>query len=244
MFHTDREPAELQALTTYSERHGEDRESGLALKLSITMSNTLLDLFDPQLRPAFYRANDTISAQSDAPQADTPTPVLKMPALAGLRWTKQIAGAVVEIGAEDLLGQRLVRVTDATVDNFGFNMLEGGSVELTLRVKCKPDPEDVGALYERLRQMVLVTITPPEHAQYEPAADADGDQADMLDADEDDPAVDDEPPIPSATVFAKEVRSEIQKQTKVSRKRRSRSFPAALDGTGDRDPFEDGATLQ
>lgn len=97
MFHTDREPAELQALTTYSEKHGEERESGLALKLSVTMSNTVLDLFDPQLRPAFYRANDGISAQTDQPQADTPTPVLKMPPLTGHRWSKQITGAVVEI---------------------------------------------------------------------------------------------------------------------------------------------------
>lgn len=126
MFHTVAKPAELQALTTYSEKHGDERESGLALKLSITMSNTVLDLFDPQLRPAFYRANDTLSAQTDQPQADTPTPVLKMPALAGHRWTKQIVGAVVEIGAEDLLGESKFRVTEATVDSFAFNLLEAG----------------------------------------------------------------------------------------------------------------------
>lgn len=243
MFHTDREPAELQALTTYSEKHGDERESGLALKLSITMPNTVLDLFDPQLRAAFYRANDTISAQTDEPQADTPTPVLRFSALAGLRWTRQIAGAVVEIGAEDLLGKSQVRVTEATVDNFAFNLLEGGSVETTLRIKCKPDPEDVGALYERLRQTVLVTIRPPEHAQYEPAADGDPDQGELAADDDDGPTSSDDVPIPSATVFAKQVRAEVAKAKpapKVSKKksRAARAFPAALDGTVDRNPFD------
>lgn len=83
MFHTTAEPAELQALATYTEKHGEERVSGLALKLSITQPNTVLDLFDPQLRAAFYRPNDVLSAQTDEPQADTPTPVLRFAALGG-----------------------------------------------------------------------------------------------------------------------------------------------------------------
>ena len=242
MFHTTAEPAELQALTTYSEKHGEERVSGLALKLSITQPNTVLDLFDPQLRAAFYRPNDVLSAQTDEPQADTPTPVLRFAALGGIRWTKQIAGAVVEIAADDLLGESRVRVTEAVVDSFAFNMLEGGSVETTLRVKCKPDPEDVGALYERLRQTVLVTITPPEHATYEPAAAADDDdQADMLDDDDDDFEGDDPDAIP-VTAPAKRGRKPggAKKPGKkpAAKKRTSRAFAgAALDGTGDTDPF-------
>ena len=231
MFHTTAEPAELQALTTYSEKHGEERVSGLALKLSITQPNTVLDLFDPQLRAAFYRPNDVLSAQTDEPQADTPTPVLRFAALSGIRWTKQITGAVVEIAADDLLGESRVRVTEATVDSFAFNMLEGGSVETTLRVKCKPDPEDVGALYERLRQTVLVTITPPEHATYEPAAAADDDQADMLDDDGDDIEGDDPDTIPVAAPAKK------PKQKRPGGNRRKRAYPTALDGTGDTDPF-------
>lgn len=231
MFHTTAEPAELQALTTFSERHGEERVSGLALKLSITQPNTVLDLFDPQLRAAFYRPNDVLSAQTDEPQADTPTPVLRFAALGGIRWTKQITGAVVEIAADDLLGESRVRVTEAVVDSFAFNMLEGGSVETTLRVKCKPDPEDVGALYERLRQTVLVTITPPEHATYEPAAAADDDQADMLDDDGDDIEGDDPDTIPVAAPAKK------PKQKRPGGNRRKRAYPTALDGTGDTDPF-------
>ncbi len=231
MFNTKNEPAELQALTTFSERHGEERVSGLALKLSITQPNTVLDLFDPQLRAAFYRPNDVLSAQTGEPQADTPTPVLRFAALSGIRWTKQITGAVVEIAADDLLGESRVRMTEATVDNFAFNMLEGGSVETTLRVKCKPDPEDVGALYERLRQTVLVTITPPEHATYEPAAAADDDQADMLDDDGDDIEGDDPDTIPVAAPAKK------PKQKRPGGNRRKRAYPTALDGTGDTDPF-------
>ena len=235
MFHTDREPAELQALTTYSEKHGEERESGLALKLSVTMSNTVLDLFDPQLRPAFYRANDGISAQTDQPQADTPTPVLKMPPLTGHRWSKQITGAVVEISGDDLLGASNVRVTEATVDNFAFNMLEGGSVETTLRIKCKPDPEDVGALYERLRQTVLVTIRPPEHAQYEEGDDNKDDdhddaQGDMLD--DDDQAESEADPLASAVLSGgSEPAQSSATVTHRRRRKADRAFPDAADGT-------------
>ena len=238
MFHTDREPAELQALTTYSEKHGDERESGLALKLSLTMPNTVLDLFDPQLRPAFYRANDTISAQTDEPQADTPTPVLRFSALAGLRWTKQIVGAVVEIGSEDLLGECQVRVTEATVDNFAFNLLEGGSVETTLRVKCKPDPEDVGALYERLRKTVLVTIRPPEHAQYEASPDASDDdrQASLDDAgDHDDDPDDHDGLVTSDDLSPTAVAADPDAQPAgtvpvTTRRRRRKAEPQAFDG--------------
>lgn len=241
MFHTTAEPAELQALTTYSEKHGDERVSGLALKLSITQPNTVLDLFDPQLRAAFYRPNDVLSAQGDEPQADTPTPVLRFASLGGVRWTRQITGAVIEIAADDLLGESRVRVTEAIVDSFAFNMLEGGSVETTLRVKCKPDPEDVGTLYERLRQTVLVTITPPEHATYEPAAAADDDQADMLDDDDDD-LVSDDPDTIAVKEPVKRGRGRPPKAKAsppaAKKKRTARAYPAALDGTGDVDPFE------
>jgi hypothetical protein len=50
---------------------------------------------------------------------------------------------------------------EATVDNFKIDPLAGNAAAITLRVKVKPDPDDVAVLYQLQDSDVQLTITPP-----------------------------------------------------------------------------------
>ena len=48
----------------------------------------------------------------------------------------------------------------ATVDKFTITPLEGGSIQITFRVKVKPDPAAVAVLYQLQHTDVSLTIDP------------------------------------------------------------------------------------
>lgn len=225
MFHTERHPATLAKLSTFTK----DDESGIVLSFSLMMPALTLERFSPGLLGALYRAADVISTQ--ATPADL---VPRFSEMKSVPWSATIVGARIQIERDDLFGQEGVQLVDCEVDGFVFKPQVDGALEIALRVKARPDEADVGRAYSWIDKIVLLTITPPEHATYEPtsAADDDDDQADMLAEDDE---ADDEPAIPSA-VTADLDEPEARSSTKVTRRRR-RAFPGALDGSPGGDPF-------
>lgn len=148
MFNVQAVPAILSNLTAYSEKHGEDNVSGLALKLEMTLPSSILDALSPHLRPRFYRID-----LKDMP--------LVFPELESISWKRDLIGARVSIGYDDLFNSAPVELTDTTVDKIRLALLSGGSVEVTVRIKTKPDAMSVGRLYEWLQKEVQLTIEPP-----------------------------------------------------------------------------------
>lgn len=203
MFHLDDEPAELVNMTVYSELHGDERESGIAFKLSVTQANDVLDQHHPGLRLAFYRAADVISAQKKLDAVPVATPVRRFPEITSIDWNQSVVGAKLTMRHDDLLGSEPVECSEVTVDNFEIIFLDA-AVTRNFRVKCKPVADDVGHAYEWLRKTVHITIVPPEAARYEP------------------------PPADLVTEAEKPKRG------------RKKAFAAALDGTGETQPFEAG----
>jgi len=222
MFHTERHPATLAKLSTFTK----DDESGIVLSFSLMMPALTLERFSPGLLGALYRAADVISTQ--ATPADL---VPRFSEMKSVPWSATIVGARIQIERDDLFGQEGVQLVDCEVDGFVFKPQVDGALEIALRVKARPDEADVGRAYSWIDKIVLLTITPPEHATYEPAAAADDDQADMLDDDGDDIEGDDPDTIPVAAPAKK------PKQKRPGGNRRKRAYPTALDGTGDTDPF-------
>lgn len=228
MFHTFRHPAALIKLATFVK----DDDRGVLLSFSMTMPSLVLEQFAPGLLGALFRAADVISTQAGATDL-----VPRFPLLKSAPWSATIVGATVEIQRDDLFGQEAVRLDGCDVDGFVLHPQDDGQVEVACRVRARPDEAEVGQVYAWVDKTVLVTITPPEHATYEPAAaaDDDDDQGDMLaDADDDDLEGDDPDTIP-VTAPAKRGRKPGKKPA--AKKRTARAYPAALDGTGDVDPF-------
>lgn len=144
MFKLGAQRATLEHVSFYPERHGSDEVvTGTALKVSVAMPSTVLDLFAAGLR-------DVIFSQGTS---------LRFPEMGAVKWDAE-HGAKIVIDDDDLLGERHVAFTDATVDKFQLAPLEGGTVEVTLRVKCKPEAEQMSILYLLLNKEVLLTVDP------------------------------------------------------------------------------------
>ena len=148
MFSTQRTTATLAHFNPYSEKHGEDSVSGMALKLVMMLPCAVLDGFRPKLTETFFRL-------------DKKDIEVKFPEIEEIRWAREIVGAKVLIGYEDLFDSAPIELNAATVDHFRFGPKNGGSVEVTVRVKCKPEGAAVGRLFEWLNKEVLLTIEPP-----------------------------------------------------------------------------------
>ena len=143
MFQITDQTASFDHMSTYAERQGEETVNGLALKFSTTLPMARLDHFAVGLVGAIY--------QKDG---------LRFPKLGPLRWTSELVGAKVAIESGDLFGARAVTFDLATVDKFQITPLEGGSIEITFRVKVKPDPAAVAVLYQLQHTDVSLTIDP------------------------------------------------------------------------------------
>ena len=165
MLSLERCPAVLQHLNAYTENFGEDKVPATALKLSITRPNTVLDEFERGLRKALYRKSDVISAQQslDIPKDESTDGItaLRFSTLRTVRLGGEMVGAKVSIVDNGLLEDAPIVLGDVTVDTYRAELLEGGSVELTVRVKAKPTPEQFGELYALLKRDVLLSIDPP-----------------------------------------------------------------------------------
>lgn len=255
MFHTDSETAHIEKIANYTDPKGE-KADGLQIDVSMSMDPSALDMFAPGLRESFYRTHDVISAQNAGGGVKPGMVVRRFDLFDRIACGQKVVGADVVIHKVDLLGAADVRMIDATIDRIKVKLLKGG-IEIRMRVLARPDGAGIARLFEARKGTVTISITPPEAAEYEPDDDDDedaasDDQADMLEehAAGDDPidargpldddfAGDDPNDIP-VTEPKRGRKPAAKKPGKkpAATKRTARAFPAALDGTGDRDPFE------
>lgn len=159
-FSLDHQSVTLANLNTRAELHGEDREPAADLKLTWTAPNAILSEFDPDLRYALFRLPERDGDQVDLINDPDFLPIVKFPKLGSLKWGAEIVGAevVVHFGTS---GKSDVVLADCIVDGFTFELIDGGSVAVSLRVRCHPDEKQVGKLYSLIQRETEVSITPP-----------------------------------------------------------------------------------
>lgn len=135
--------ATLENFANYAERHGEDHVNGVALKFSTYVPMAFLNSLAPGLTQAVYTSGG-----------------LRFSDLGPLKWKRALVGASVTLDANDLLGARVLNFELATVDKIELDPKDGGSVQMTFRVKVKPTPDDVALIYQMQHQDLLITINP------------------------------------------------------------------------------------
>lgn len=81
-----------------------------------------------------------------------------------VRLKHELKGASVVIGF-GLGGASDVDLDSVDVDGFALEVLEGGSVSLTFRVKCHPSGEQVRKLFEVLGNEITISVTPAAEKQ-------------------------------------------------------------------------------
>lgn len=151
--------ATLVSITPRSEKHGDDEVPAVSYGLKITGANTLLDLIDKDLRSAIYHSarNKTIDG------VDPIAPTLRCKAIEHLSvaagpfeaWTLNVDHGIDE-GSPISFG-------GCKVDKFKVTPVEGGSVEVSLRVGTSDiGPESAGLMSMKIGQQISITLLGPK----------------------------------------------------------------------------------
>lgn len=179
-------PATLRTVTPRTELHGDEKVSAISLGLSIKAANTLLDALDGgKLRNALYMA---VPGHHQLPGVEPSTPLLRARGIEEVKCAGTLEGWTVrfEHGIDD---DSAIVLGGSKIDRFRVIPTEGGSVELLFRVGTSDiDEGEAGALFGKLGQEVMITVTAPVVASGAPIIDgsteafkADHPEADLFD---------------------------------------------------------------
>lgn len=150
-----------------------DGRTASDLRLVVKGGNDILDKLSPHLRGTFFKA-DVDKQGVLLPHALTALihPLLKQD---GLMYDAKYAGYTVTI---DHAGneESAIVLEDCQINDFRLNMMEGGTVAMTMRIQFHPEPGQLDPLSDKLQQEVTVTmVAPKEVPQAAPQPDLTGD---------------------------------------------------------------------
>lgn len=149
----------LSTLTSRVEKHGDEDKPAVSLGLEMTGANTLLDLIDPKIREALFKAVDD---QEQLPGVEVSTPVLRCNSFERHTLPTKYEGwtLCVDDGIDDT---QPMTFGGCKVDKFSVEAKQGGSVVLRLRVGTSDlDAARSGFLGMHVGQPVWVTLKAPE----------------------------------------------------------------------------------
>jgi len=153
LFNLVRERCLLDNLNIRTEMHGDEREAACDLKFKFSSANNLLAKLHPDLRAAFYRANET----RDLVNPDH-MPHLRFPMLGQQSYDLEIPRTKLRVhDAEDAAHD--VILGGGKTNKFKLTMKEGGTVEWEFRCQfSKPEEEAIAKLMRVLNQVVPITL--------------------------------------------------------------------------------------
>lgn len=128
------------------EFHGEEQKLAADIKVSMTVGNQLLAIFHPRLRSSFYCKGN--AAQDAFELGDDHAPSLVFQQLGDIKWKQDFEPCDIEISSA--IGVP-VSLTMAKVTRIRFEMMEGGSVLITMTIQCHPSPSQVSRLCELIQ---------------------------------------------------------------------------------------------
>ena len=162
MFSLSEKSSKLAHINVRRELHGEDPKTAVDLKIEFTAPNDILSEFHPSLKSAFYKA-----AEGNQPQLITDEnhlPTARFPLLAPLHWDWEAAGYAVTIHY-GVSGKDDIFLPASALDKFRLHCQDGGSVAVSFRVVCHPEPEQIGRLSSLIQQEISLTLEPPSADQ-------------------------------------------------------------------------------
>lgn len=162
MFKLVEQECQVNSVTPFAEKHGDETKPGLALKMSVTMANTVLDHFNKEIRTTFFKQVDPAEADlaDQGMDHDDYLPALRFPEFEKMALGWKGAGYRMVI-CRGVSGYEDIILIDTVLDKFKFECLQGGSVELEFRIKGHPNEKEMGQLCSLLGQEVELTLEPP-----------------------------------------------------------------------------------
>lgn len=162
-FNLTKTAAKLNSFNIRAEKHGEENVPAGDLKLTIKAANTILDIFDPELRTALYKNTAANQGQEEVAGLPPTLPNLRFPNLdVPLKLKDQGVGytLVLDWG---LGGDSNLTLEGCEVNNFQATLEEGGTVELAFRVQISnPDADVIGKLGVNVQHEITIDLTAPK----------------------------------------------------------------------------------
>lgn len=152
--------ARLATVTNRVEKHGDEDKPAVSLGVEITTANTLLDVIDPTLRQALYKAKP--DAEPELPGVEQSTPVLRCNSIdrvtlptAHEGWSLKIDDGIDETNPMEF--------GSVKVDKMSVEPKQGGSIVLRLRLGTSDiDAERLGKLGMHNGQDIWLQLLKPE----------------------------------------------------------------------------------
>lgn len=160
-FQLEQAKATLAHINPRTEKHGEQDVPAADLKVQMTEGNGILTMFHGSLRSTLYKVDES-EGQLEGVEALT---VRRFGSLIErLRFDHSLKGADVVIGF-GTGGVSDIELSTVDVDGFSCELMEGGSVSLTFRIKARPTGDQMKRLYEILGGEIDITVTPAVEKQ-------------------------------------------------------------------------------
>lgn len=156
MFQLEAVTGKLVHINPRTEKHGDQEVPAADLKVQVIESNGMLSMFHPTLRSMLYE-KDEQNEQLEGVESLTKRRYGSL--IERLRLDHKLTGAEVVIGF-GLGGASDIDLDTVDVDGFSVEIMEGGSVCLTFRVKTRATGEQIKRLYEVLGGEIDITVTP------------------------------------------------------------------------------------
>ncbi len=161
-FNLTKTAAKLNSFNIRAEKHGDENVPAGDLKLTIKAANTILDIFDPDLRTALYKNTAAQQGQEEVAGLAPTLPNLRFANLdVPLKFKDQGVGytLVLDWG---LGGDSNLTLEACEVNNFAATLEEGGTVELSFRVQISnPDADVIGKLGVNVQHEITIDLTAP-----------------------------------------------------------------------------------
>ena len=152
----------LASVTNRIEKHGDEDVPAVSLSVVFTAENTLLDLIDPGLRHALFKAKP--DAEPELPEMEQTTPVLRCNSIEKLTLTTMHEGwrLAMDQGIDE---STPLEFGGCKVDKVTIDAHQGGSVTIKMRVGTSDvDAERLGKLAVNNGQSVWIKVLKPEKA--------------------------------------------------------------------------------
>jgi hypothetical protein len=159
--------ARCTSVSINGENHGKEVQPAVTLSFKMAVSNDWLVSLSPWLKTALYSRDKSAAQQGELPGTEvSDAPSLRMPELGPLSWTKEYTG--LELTVDHGLGgaDSNIVVTDCKADNIAIEPAEGGTVEVSFKLKSNtPSEATRGRLTSLIKRDVEILVMPPDVAQ-------------------------------------------------------------------------------
>lgn len=161
-FAVNEQKVKVASVNPRAEKHGEENHLAADVKIQYATAHSVLDHFDPKLRPLLFR-RPAVGEQQGLPiDGNDGLTSLRSSQLGEISWDEDFPGYVLKIARGAGMAPSLV-ISNVELRKFRFQPMDGGTVIVTFNAIVREPTDDVmGALCGMIQEDVTLTLEAPK----------------------------------------------------------------------------------